>query len=365
MPQASIGFCGATKFGNSWRSTVSAASGSGARSRPRTCDRSASSPHSPPDSLTAAARTPAGRRLRPSSSSVSTSCGKSSVSITSNRRSTAENASAEPTTAPVCATATRCATADRPTLRQATGMPAVAAASSAAANASGRRTVSRNSPTARVPSSATWAARKSATSRFSSPPSDTTRRKPTRGPSVVSASAIEPDCARTPTSPGRKDGDRVPIQGEPPGAARPMQLCPRTAAPTWSARARSRATTSGPSAPASLPIPGTTKARMPSATACSKASSTRRWPTSSTARSGGPSRPAAASASGVRASNEGRQRRPSTSSRCGCTPIAGTAAETRLCTASGLRGDGPTTTTPRGRRIPATSRNVWPVIGTM
>ena len=107
---------------------------------------SASRPHSPPDSETPAIRSPRGQRRRPSNSSVSSSSWKSPTSSAPWWRSRAENARAEPTTAPECASAARAAACERPTLRQTTGLPASAARASAAANAAGRRIVSTNRP---------------------------------------------------------------------------------------------------------------------------------------------------------------------------------------------------------------------------
>ena len=78
-------------------------------------------------------------------------------------------------------------------------MPAVAQHASAWAKAAGRRTVSRKTPTARVPSSSARKPTMSAASLTSSPPQETTTRKPIRGPQAMSASAIEPDCATTDT----------------------------------------------------------------------------------------------------------------------------------------------------------------------
>ena len=98
-------------------------------------------------------RSPRGQRRRPSSSSVSKSSWKSPTSIAPWWRSSAENARAEPTTAPECASAARAAACERPTFRHTTGLPASAASASAAANAPGRRIVSAKSPIAFVPSS--------------------------------------------------------------------------------------------------------------------------------------------------------------------------------------------------------------------
>ncbi len=67
-----------------------------------------------------------GQRRRPRISSVSVSSWKSSTSIAPYRRSTAENARPEPTSAPVCESAARAAASERPTLRQTTGLPASA-----------------------------------------------------------------------------------------------------------------------------------------------------------------------------------------------------------------------------------------------
>ncbi len=82
----------------------------------------------------------------PSTSSVSNRSWTSSTSITPRRRRRAENALAEPTRAPVCASVARAAASERPTFRQTTALPASVARSSARENAAGRRTASRKSP---------------------------------------------------------------------------------------------------------------------------------------------------------------------------------------------------------------------------
>ena len=53
---------------------------------------------------------------------------------------------------------------------------------------------------------------RSAASRFTSPPEETTQRKPILRPAGENASPIEPDCATTETCPGRKVAGTVPIQ---------------------------------------------------------------------------------------------------------------------------------------------------------
>ena len=87
----------------------------------------------------------------------------------------------------------RFATPDLPTFSATTGLPACAHFSNAAMNASGLRIVSMKMPTARVSGSSALKFIKSDTSRFSSLPVDAMKRKPTRGPIVVNASATEPD----------------------------------------------------------------------------------------------------------------------------------------------------------------------------
>ena len=84
-----------------------------------------------------------------------------------------------------------------------------------------------------------------------------------RGPIVVNASAIDPDCAEIPTCPLTKESEIEPIHGDPPGFAIPMQFCPMIIDPLAAARSRMRAAINGPSAPASLPSPGKKKARVP------------------------------------------------------------------------------------------------------
>ena len=286
-------------------------------------------------------RFPRGRRARPRTSRVSTSAVKSSTSTAPCRRRSAENARSEPTTAPVCASAARAAACERPTFRQTTGFPASAQPSSADANSAGRRTVSRKSPIAPVPSSLAKRPRMSAASVTASPPDETTERKPTRGPIPRSASAIDPDCETTDTRPARKVSGTVPIQSETSsGAATPMQFGPSSRASSARARSAIRAATSGPAAPASFPRPGRKKARTPAASASRKASSTRSCPT----------RRAASSGCSGRSATLGKQRRPSTSSLVGCTPQAGIPDRTTSSTIRPCRGEAPTTATDRGKR---------------
>ena len=187
-------------------------------------------------------RFPRGRRARPRTSRVSTSVVKSSTSTAPCRRRSAENARSEPTTAPVCASAARAAACERPTFRQTTGFPASAQRSSADANSAGRRTVSRKSPIAPVPSSSAKKPRMSAASVTASPPDETTRAK--ADPRRRSREAPR---RSTPTArPPRRGRDgrcpaRSPIQSEPPpGAATPMQFGPSSTAPPRAARSAIR-----------------------------------------------------------------------------------------------------------------------------
>ena len=140
-----------------------------------------------------------GQRRLPRISRVSTSSWKSATSIAEYRLSTAENARSEPTSAPVWESAARAAASERPTLRQTTGLPASAHRRNASTKASGRRTVSRKSPTASVEGSSAKNARKSAASVTASAPDDTTQRSPMRPPSERNASASEPDWHSTAT----------------------------------------------------------------------------------------------------------------------------------------------------------------------
>ncbi len=283
MAQQSSGFSGCVKLGNASTSRAAVASSKGANGMPASSPWSASRPHSPPDSETAAMRRPRGQRRRPSTSSVSSNSWKSLTSMAPWCRSNAEKARAEPTTAPECASAARAAACERPTLRQTTGLPASAAAARAATNASGRRIVSTKRPIARVPSSSARNPTKSARSRESSLPAETTVRKPTRGPQARNASPIEPEWATQATCPGTKASvpATVPSQSEtPPGVAMPMQFGPTTATSHSAARAPMRAATARPSAPASAPSPGSTTARTPAAITSSKAASARVCPTS-------------------------------------------------------------------------------------
>ena len=138
---------------------------------------------------------------------------------------------AEPTIAPVWASAACAAIRDRPTFMHTTGFPASAHARNPSAKASGRRTVSTNKPIALVSSSSASPMSRSAASRLPSDPVEKTALKPIRGPQFNIASAMEPDCAMTETRPRRKDFGTFATHIDPPfGTAMPMQLGPKMAA---------------------------------------------------------------------------------------------------------------------------------------
>ena len=130
------------------------------------------------------------------------------------------------------------------------GLARLGGSASAAANAAGRRTVSTKRPIARVPSSAARSATKSARSRESSPPAETTVRKPTRGPAARNASAIEPgvrdagDVARARTTRGRRrcraTARRRRASRRPCSSARRRRCRARRPAPRCAPRPRRR-----------------------------------------------------------------------------------------------------------------------------
>ena len=81
MAQQSSGFSGWVKLGKASTRRAAVASSKGANGMPASSPWSASNPHSPPDSDTAAMRRPRGQRRRPRTSSVSSNSWKSFTSI--------------------------------------------------------------------------------------------------------------------------------------------------------------------------------------------------------------------------------------------------------------------------------------------
>ena len=210
------------------------------------------------------------------------------------------------------------------------------------ANSTGRRTASRKSPTAPVPSSSAKKPRRSAASadRLAAGRDDASGSRPAgrsrAAPLRSTLTARPPRRGRDERCPARSrsrasasSGAATPMQFGPSSTASSVPAAPRSArrppAPRHRLRSRGRA--------------GRRRVR-PDASDSSKAASTRSCPT----------RRAASSGRSGRSATLAKHGRPSTSSLVGCTPQAGIPDRTISSTIRPCRGEAPTTATDLGKR---------------
>ena len=247
--------------------------------------------------------------------------------------------------------AARAAASERPTLRQTTALPASAQRSSAATNSAGRRTVSRNRPTALRPLVLGEEREVVGGVRHGLRP---------RRDDAAEADAAAERQERVGDRPGlAEDGRRCPRRSSRAAcrstpSARPARRRPCSSGRPWTRRPRVR----GRRAARRWAPPRSRPPRRPPAR---RRPAPRRRPRPRT-----PARRARGSRAARRSpgSRAGRRRsgsiaRPPTSSRFGFTPQAGTPLRTTVSTASTLRGDAPTTASERGKRrerTPGTAR---------
>ena len=180
---------------------------------------------------------PAGPARRPSISSVSRSSWKV---VDLDRSVPAQLRGERPRGAdqrPVCGSTARAAASDRPTLRQT--RLASAQRASAAANASGRRTVSRKSPTTPVPSSSAKKSIRSAASVTASPRRRRRRGSPLGLPSGEEGVGDRPLAGDRHVTCADTDRGHVSVPGR--GAADRDRPCTRPEHPPSASRRRRRA----------------------------------------------------------------------------------------------------------------------------